>query len=180
MPYFTVGVQAMVPRYQPGLGTMGATQHGHLLVDPELLAKLFVDEAATMVLHEYLHGYFNHHERFDEMVRKGLLESGDFELFNDAGDAEINDNLEAAACVFPREEVMGGPPVTPQLLGLPPHRTAEEYAVTLKKRGHKPKRPPKSRISRSSPSPTKTPSSPRKSLPPTIVPFTTTTVNWYR
>lgn len=134
MPYFTSGIQHLVPREAPGLGTFGVTELGHLMVDPAILARLYVDEAGTLVLHEYLHIYFNHAERFREMVRKGLLESSDHALWNQAADCEINDNLQEAGCIFPRDEVMGGPPTTPDALDLPRHRPAEEYAVTLKKR----------------------------------------------
>jgi predicted metal-dependent peptidase len=143
MPYFLSGLHSLVPRMVKGLGTFGITENSFLLLDPDVLKKLFMEEASTVFLHEYLHKYFNHAERFREMVRKGLLDPEDHSLFNDAGDAEINDNLEEANCVFPRPEIFGGPHVTPQSLGLPKHRLAEEYAIALKKRGHKPNRPPK-------------------------------------
>jgi predicted metal-dependent peptidase len=142
MPYFLTGIQGLSPMAKPGKGTFAITETGHLLFDPEVLSKLFVEEAGTVVLHEYLHEYLNHADRFREMIRKGLLEPSDMELWNDACDAEINDNLEEAGCVFPRAEVMGGGPVTPQSLGLKPHRPAEEYAIQLKKKDHKPNRPP--------------------------------------
>lgn len=143
MPYFLGGIQNLSPQEAPGLGTFGVTETGFLLVDSDVLAKLFVDEMSTILLHEYLHVYFNHSDRFREMIRKGLLDTSDMELFNDAADAEINDNLQDANCVFPRAEVMGGDPVTAESLGMKRGLTAESYAIALKKKGHKPNRPPK-------------------------------------
>ena len=144
MPYFLSGLQNIRYRAMEGLGTFGMTDTGICLYDPELVKKLFIDEAATILLHEYLHDFFNHAERFREMVRRGALDSGDHELWNNAADAEINDNLEDARCVFPRPEVIGGEHVTPTSLGLAPHRPAEEYAMALKKKGQKKPRPGKS------------------------------------
>ena len=152
MPYFTTGIQSLVSRETSGLGTMGVTKQGVLMYDPELLSKLRVEEAATMILHEYLHIYLNHCARFDELVRKGILEDSDSDLWNNAADCEINDNLLEADCTFPRPEIMGGEAITPESLGLPSHLTAEQYAVTLKEKRDEPEsddsssppRPPKS------------------------------------
>lgn len=143
MPYFASGLQRLSPVEAPGLGTFGVTDTGFLMYDPETLAKLFADEAATILLHEYLHVFLNHGERFNAMVKRGLLDATDNELWNSACDAEINDDLEAAGLMFPRAEVMGGPATTPQSLGFPVHKMAEEYAALLKKRKQPPPpRPP--------------------------------------
>jgi predicted metal-dependent peptidase len=150
MPYFSAGIQRLSPRPSPGLGTFGVTKRGHLLYDPELLAKMFVDEAATMMLHEYLHVYLDHAGRTEELMRKGVLDRGDAdrELANNAADMEINDNLEEAGCIFPRAELFGLPPgsssgVLAKDHGLPPHRTFEEYVIALvKKRQNSSPRPP--------------------------------------
>jgi predicted metal-dependent peptidase len=107
-----------------------------VLADPEVLAGWTAAEAGSVYLHEYLHVWLRHAERFEAMVRSGALVQGDMALWNRAADAEINDNLEEAGCVLPR--LHGAPAVTPNLLRLPLHRTAEEYALLLKRAAAEP------------------------------------------
>lgn len=145
MPYFASGLQSLIVREQElapqGKPTMGVTAGGHLLVDQRFLEKLNVDEASTVLLHEWLHIYLRHTERFDAMVEQGsLADSGeDRGLWNDAADMEINDDLKEARCVFPGKKIIGA--VFPEAFGLPEHKTAEWYALQLKqKQGYEPRR----------------------------------------
>lgn len=140
MPYFTGGVRSLVPYEAPDLGTMGITAASQLLVDYEFLGGLTPEEGGAVVMHEYMHQFLNHSERFRKLVEAGVLDptQEDHDLFNDAADAEINYGLAEAGMHVPD-------PVTPQTLGLQPNRTAEEYATILKERQRKNKNPPQPR-----------------------------------
>src|SRR5687767_12486234 len=104
MPYFRTGIQSLVPKEVPGLGTMGVTDGNVLLVDYDVLGKLTAPEAATLILHEYMHRYLQHAERFEKLVKAGVLSRTpeDMKDWNVAGDAEINDNLIEANCPLPK------------------------------------------------------------------------------
>lgn len=132
MPYFRSGIQSLVPREKIGFGTLGVSKNSVLTYDPDVMAQWTADEAGVVMLHEYLHIYMKHAERFERMVRSGVLSANDGDLFNEAADAEINDNLIEANLKLPK--LGGNDPITPTGLGLKPHRTAEEYAQELKKR----------------------------------------------
>jgi predicted metal-dependent peptidase len=137
MPYFRTGLQSLVPREAPGLGTIGVSDRSVLMIDQEVLGEMTADEAGTVLLHEYLHIYLRHTQRYEALVRSGALSSSseDRKLMNQAFDAEINDNLVEANCAMPK---LGGEEmITPASLNLPAHRTAEEYLVELLKRRQK-------------------------------------------
>lgn len=139
MPYFSVGVASLVATDAPGLGTLGVTRHGHLLVDVEEISKLTGPQLGTVLLHEYLHRYFQHAERLDVLIAVGTAadDSEDRRIWNIAGDAEINCNLRDAGCDFPPEVKDGfagaGGAIFPESFGCQPHRRAEEYFHHLKK-----------------------------------------------
>ena len=130
MPYFAQGVLSLVPRELPGLGTLGVTKDSLLLVDGDVLRTWTPREAATVMLHEYLHIFFDHAQRFARLVLLGVLADTpeDRALWNQSADCEINDDLEAAGLPFPSD----GTPCTPTTMQLKPNRTAEEYAMELK------------------------------------------------
>lgn len=141
MPYFTNGIRGLIPYEAPSLGTMGITAASQLLVDYDHLGELTPEEGGATVMHEYMHQFLSHPERFRKLVEAGVLDATqeDHDLFNDAGDAEINHGLLEAGMA------VGSDWVTPQSLGLQPNRTAEEYAAQLKERQRKNKNPPKPR-----------------------------------
>lgn len=137
MPYFAGGVNDLVPLPAPGCGSIGVSRGGVLRYDPEVLGQWTALEAATVLLHEYGHIFARHAERFDELVRRGIVQrtQADHDLWNKAGDAELNDNLEDAGLPLP--QINGCNPVTPRSLGLPEHQSAEQYLVALLERRRK-------------------------------------------
>lgn len=131
MPYFRSGLQSLVPVERKGMGTLGVTKHSHLLVDYETLGQWTADEAGAVLLHEYLHVFLNHSDRFEALMRAGACSVADAKDWNYAADAEINDNLIEAGCQLPN---IDGDPITPASLNMPANRTAEEYFAELLKR----------------------------------------------
>lgn len=136
MPYFAAGIQSLVPREKTGFGKIGVTMRSILLYDPELLGEWTAAEAGTVILHEYMHIYLNHHARFMEMIRKGMADMSDARTWNHAGDMEINDNLVEAHLPLP------GDPILPSTYNQPAHRTMEEYFIHLKQNNLVPPPPP--------------------------------------
>lgn len=132
MPYFRSGLQSLVPVEAEGLRGVGVTEGAQLLIDLEWLGTLTAVEGACVVLHEYLHLYFEHTRRFNEMLRRGVATQDDRGTYNEAADMEINDNLVEAGMKLPL--IDGSPMLLATQQDLPPHRTAEEYFVALKKK----------------------------------------------
>lgn len=131
MPYFTIAIANLVPVIVESKSvTMGVTRDGLLIVNPAWLGTLTVDEAATVLIHEWLHLYLKHLDRTTALVSMGVLSRSpeDAKLANLAGDCEINDNLEEADLPLPA----GG--VLPKRYDFPDHRSFEEYVDLLKKR----------------------------------------------
>lgn len=141
MPYFSIGVQTMGLIEAPGLGTMACTEEGALMVDLEAIGNDMPLQAATGLLHEYLHHYLEHAPRFRAGVKRGLYKDPqDRPRWNTATDCEINDGLADAG--LPMEFGEGEHMITPQSLGMPAHQTAEQYMVLLAQR---PPQPPRTR-----------------------------------
>jgi predicted metal-dependent peptidase len=142
----TAGFLALVPREQPGLGTMGVTKDGRLLYDPELRHVWSVKQGGTVLFHELWHVLRRHHDRCDRV-------HADPKVWNCAGDAEINDDLPPGGTwELPTKGIGGGDfrPVLPERLfelvgekgGLPNGQMAETYWEALrdklkKKKGQK-------------------------------------------
>lgn len=127
MPYFSAAISKLIPTEAPGIGTMAVTKHGHLLYDNDFLAKLTTQEAGGVFLHEYMHIFLNHAGRYEKLVAIGALSRSPLHqhLSNIAADAEINDDLLSAGVILPDSVV------TPQVLGLEPHKTYEYYVSEL-------------------------------------------------
>jgi hypothetical protein len=144
LPYFAGGVNDLVPYELPGSGRIGVSKGGVLIYDPELLAQWTALEAGAVVLHEYVHIFSRHAERFEELVRRGVAQNNeqDHEDFNVAADAEINDNLIEAGLPLP--SINGSSPITPASLGMPEHLSAEQYFVDILEKRKQGKPPPKS------------------------------------
>jgi predicted metal-dependent peptidase len=128
MPYFTMGIQSLIPHPAPGLGTLGVTQGNHLLVDYDALGEWTAPEAGAVLIHEWMHRYGKHAERFLKLISAGAADPSDASDWNTACDAEINCSLVEANLPLPGEFV------TPASINMPPHRLAEEYFFELKKR----------------------------------------------
>lgn len=135
MPYFRSGIQSLVPRDAPGMGTIGVTDRSILLVDQEVLGQMTAEEAGAVFLHEYLHIYLRHESRWQALLKSGAVTPDDRREANIAFDAEINDNLVEAGCQLPK--LGGAEPVTPASINMPAHRTGEEYLMELLKRKQK-------------------------------------------
>lgn len=118
MPYFRAALTALVPKQAPGLGTVGVTEHGVMLWDPEAIAQWAVEETSGVLLHEINHLLRHHGDRCQRL-------GADRDLWNIAGDLEINDDLIAAGIKLPEEGVW------PSKLGLADGLTAEEYYHAL-------------------------------------------------
>lgn len=54
-PYFSAAVLALIHRWTPGLGTMGVTKNGLLMIDPQVVEDWTVGELATVLIHECQH-----------------------------------------------------------------------------------------------------------------------------
>ena len=133
MPYFSAGINALVVRSAPGLGTLAVTPDGVLLVDHEALGRATAFEAAMVLVHEYMHVYLRHSERFERLVRAGAATNTpeDRQVWNHAADCEINDGLVRAG-MPKRSEILQGDCVTPGGYGLPDDMAAEWYYGQLK------------------------------------------------
>jgi len=107
------------PVETPGLSTLAVDKHWRLYYDPAVLERWTSEELAGVLYHEICHLLRSHAAR---------LGAFDPRTANIAGDAEINDDLCAEGITLP------GSPVTPESLGLPAHRLAEEYAAVLSRR----------------------------------------------
>lgn len=140
MPYFQKGILQLVPREAPGLGTLAVTPQSILLVDFDAIRSWTPNQAGAVMLHEYMHIFSNHDERTRKLIAAGVLSDTpeDHKLANRMGDAEINDDLIAAGLDLPSFTDKDGkvhPPVTPEVLGYPPHKLMEEY-IKLEKQKH--------------------------------------------
>lgn len=136
MPYFSAAVMGLVPYPAPGYGTLGVTDRGVLIWDPELSKKWSVEHLAWVLLHEAGHYLRDHAGRRKQCAAEHTL-------WNIAGDAEINDDLVAAGAVFPPlgkddtsdPERIGQPSgIVPADLGCEDGRLAEEYYGHLRKK----------------------------------------------
>jgi len=121
-PYYRAAILTLIPRETRGLGTLGVTEHGVLMWDPEAAMSWTVEGLGTVLVHEASHLLRRHAAR-----RKAL--SADPEQFNIAADCEINDDLVAAGCELPE----GG--IIPKMLGFPDGLTAEEYFRMMEQDG---------------------------------------------
>lgn len=126
MPYLAQALFAMTPMASPGLGTFGVDRAWRLYMDPALLVgpgAWPVPVTAAILLHEVGHLLRDHCGR-----AAALPAPRDDLAWNYAGDAEINDDLLAAAVPLPSGAV------TPEALGQPPHGLAEDYYAALTRR----------------------------------------------
>lgn len=100
-----------------GVGPMATDMYYRLYYDEDLIVKLNLsdDQLLAIVLHEILHNILLHFKRLRKYPQ---------EIANIAGDLEINQALQDLGY-----NIRNG--LFPQMFGLPPHKTAEEYAEML-------------------------------------------------
>lgn len=112
-PYYAAAVFALQPVASPGLGTVAVDARGRLYVDFDALALWEPQERAGALIHEVSHLLHRHHDR---ARRYGAALA--VRRWNVAADAEINDGIGVRL-------PLGA--ITPESLGLEPHRLAEHY-----------------------------------------------------
>jgi len=147
----TAVLLSLVPREVEGLGTMGVTDDGKMVYDPNLRLVWTVKQGATALFHEAWHVLRRHGGRCEH---HGIKDPGERLLWNHAADAEINDDIpdDGRVWEFPKVGVTGGPfvPVFPKTLfrifdepgGMPDGQMAESYWEALRDRMQK-QPPPK-------------------------------------
>ncbi len=120
MPYMTHQVMTLIPVERPGLGTMAVDEHCRLYFDPAFIEDRDLKHLAFVVLHEAIHVWSRHAKRCAKLL--GEVPPGDrLGVWRHAVDAAVNDVLEQSGLRCPDEGV------TPEKLGLPRNKTAEEY-----------------------------------------------------
>ena len=95
-PYFQTAMFALRPR-KVGipLGTLGVTKSGIMYYDPEVFNKWTPAEVAAVLIHEVNHIIRDHADRAEQVgAAQNNRPTPTSQLWNIAGDCEINDDLE--------------------------------------------------------------------------------------
>ena len=134
VPYVRSALLGMVVVWVKGLGTMGVTYDGILMVDEAFVAECTIEEVAGVLYHEVWHVLREHDVRSEAM---GCVHPFEHKLSNIAGDAEINDDImdhpfPLPTLVDPTTGQPGGP-VLPKNFGAENGRLMEEYYRLLRK-----------------------------------------------
>ena len=134
VPYIRSALLGMVVVWVPGLGTMGVTYDGILMVDEAFVAECTIEEVAGVLYHEVWHVLREHNVRCEAM---GCVHPFEHKLSNLAGDAEINDDImdhpfPLPTLIDPMTGRAGGP-VLPKNFGAENGRLMEEYYRLLRK-----------------------------------------------
>lgn len=134
VPYIRSALLGLVVVWVPGLGTMGVTYDGILMVDEEFVAQCTIEEVAGVLYHEVWHILRVHNERGEAM---GCVTPQEKMIANYAGDAEINDDIIDAPFPLPTliDPMTGqeGGPIMPKTFGAENGRLMEEYYRILRK-----------------------------------------------
>jgi len=118
MPYLASALFACAVRADPGSGTIGVDRSWQVHADPEIVARLEVEQLGRLLLHLTGHLLRDHAGRAQ---RVGVSAENARGRWNRCTDAELNDDLAAEDCV---------PDVAPDLpgdLGCEPGQLAEVY-----------------------------------------------------
>lgn len=119
-PYFTTGLTSMLPIKAPWVDTMGITEKGQLLYNPEWIETMGVAPLSGMLIHQLMHILKRHADRRKEMgIPKDRPEL--LEVWNLAACLECNEDIREAGWPLPDDAP------TPESLGLPPNKTAGFY-----------------------------------------------------
>lgn len=131
-PYFRAALHGFAPIEVPGLGTIGVTKHGVLMIDWAFIEKVTPEECAGLLVHECLHIVLKHADRSERAGR-------DRHLDNQASDMAINSMVLDMGLKLPG----GGPGVTvdhplhgqyPEDHGWKRGLTADEYYELLRQK----------------------------------------------
>lgn len=128
-----IPIEDLTTKDSCGNPTFGVTPDWKLHWHPEALAEWTPELTAGVLLHEVSHLLRDHAGRFGGMVTRsaGAVSRDDSQLWNTAGDLEINDDLEAMRVALPE----GG--LYPKLFGFTYGQTAEQYFQLLKAKAPK-------------------------------------------
>ena len=100
-PYYTKALFSCPLVFTDAVETMAIDPQWRIYANPAFAASLSVEEAAAALLHELNHGLRSHKERAERLP----VPDGARQIWNIAGDCEINDDL-AEDGLSPREEWM--------------------------------------------------------------------------
>jgi predicted metal-dependent peptidase len=121
-PFASQAILSMVPVARPGMGTLAVDQHWRIYYDEAALAKMSVEVAAGVILHEVDHLLKRHHKRAANIVS----DSPDcWRAWNLATDAAINEALRSEGVRLPDGVVY------PESIGQPEGLSAEDYYRAL-------------------------------------------------
>ena len=117
LPYLASALFAarILPVQQPGV--VAVDEAWRVWIDLDVLGTWSAPQLGSVLVHHVGHLLRDHAARA-RALGLGHEQAGRWVL---AADAEINDDLAGTGLEFPL------PPITPQALGFPPHRFAEEY-----------------------------------------------------
>ncbi len=117
-PYLASALFALRPVLRPGLGLVATDDSWRLYVDPDVVAAWPVERTGALLVHHVGHLVRDHAGR----ARSAGVDSDSAARWVMAADAEVNDDLADAGIV-----IAGASGLTPEALGLPPRRLAEQY-----------------------------------------------------
>jgi predicted metal-dependent peptidase len=121
-PFLAMALYALSPVADSSRPTFSVDERWRLYVNPAKLREWPVSQVAGVLLHEVGHVVRDHAGRARTAV---VTDETTARLWNIAADAEINDDLLDARVELPANAV------TPDSLGLPPHKAAEFYYSRL-------------------------------------------------
>lgn len=138
-PYLATALFSLRPLEMVGLGTMAVNAEWQLAYDADKVLEWGSIGTAAILVHEVQHLLREHPERFEDWLHgttaKSRLAAAGVaamsltsqlqQMFNIAGDCEINDDIEASGWRLPSTETEK--PVRAAMLGMPDRLTAEEY-----------------------------------------------------
>ncbi len=128
-PFLAMALYALTPVPDASRATFSVDERWRLYVNPVKLRDWPVAQVAGVLLHEVGHVVRDHAGRARTAV---VTDEVAARLWNIAGDAEINDDLLEAKVKLPAN------PVTPDSLGLSPHKAAEFYYSRLTSAAERP------------------------------------------
>jgi predicted metal-dependent peptidase len=120
-PFLAIALYALTPQCSPDLGTFAVDERWRLYIDPAVLQRWTVAEAAGVLLHEVGHVVRDHAGR----ARVVGVSAPTKVAWNYAADAEINDDLRADGATLPEK------PVLPESMKLPRNKAAEFYYARI-------------------------------------------------
>jgi predicted metal-dependent peptidase len=117
-PYFATAMCSMSFYQVKGMGTIGVDKYWRVVYDPETIKSWHIDELRGALYHEVGHNLRDHAGRQSDI-------KADHQLFNVAGDLEINDDAKADGAKLPSFALY------PSTYGYADNLTAEKYYELL-------------------------------------------------